>query len=96
MVGVFSLPALAGCRLRNWRTDTARCRHQILWKCILLGGALKAVLPARCCGAHVAFEYEKDANDPLAGLAKSVGYARGANEFLEKLPFDIPHAALER
>jgi len=26
----------------------------------------------------VSFEYEKDANDPLAGLAESVGYVRGA------------------
>jgi sugar phosphate isomerase/epimerase len=25
----------------------------------------------------VAFEYEKDADDPLAGLAESVGYVRG-------------------
>ena len=25
----------------------------------------------------VSFEYEKDANDPLAGLAESVGYVRG-------------------
>jgi len=26
---------------------------------------------------HVGFEYEKDANDPLPGLAESVGYTRG-------------------
>ena len=26
----------------------------------------------------VSFEYEKDENDPLAGLAESVGYIRGA------------------
>jgi Sugar phosphate isomerases/epimerases len=26
---------------------------------------------------HVGFEYEKDANDPLPGLAESVGYVRG-------------------
>jgi sugar phosphate isomerase/epimerase len=26
----------------------------------------------------VSFEYEKDADDPLAGLAESVGYIRGA------------------
>lgn len=26
---------------------------------------------------HVAFEYEKDGDDPLAGLAESVGYVRG-------------------
>jgi sugar phosphate isomerase/epimerase len=25
----------------------------------------------------VSFEYEKDADDPLAGLAESVGYVRG-------------------
>jgi sugar phosphate isomerase/epimerase len=25
----------------------------------------------------VAFEYEKDADDPLAGLAESVGYVKG-------------------
>ncbi len=28
-------------------------------------------------GGVVAFEYEKDADDPLAGLAESVGYVRG-------------------
>ena len=26
---------------------------------------------------HVGFEYEKDADDPLPGLAESVGYVRG-------------------
>jgi inosose dehydratase len=26
---------------------------------------------------RVAFEYEKDGDDPLAGLAESVGYVRG-------------------
>jgi len=26
----------------------------------------------------VSFEYEKDPDDPLAGLAESVGYVRGA------------------
>ncbi len=30
----------------------------------------------------VSFEYEKDANDPLAGLAESVGYARGVLDTL--------------
>jgi sugar phosphate isomerase/epimerase len=25
----------------------------------------------------VSFEYEKDADDPIAGLAESVGYVRG-------------------
>jgi len=26
---------------------------------------------------NLAFEYEKDGNDPLPGLAESVGYVRG-------------------
>jgi sugar phosphate isomerase/epimerase len=29
-------------------------------------------------GGTAAFEYEKDGKDPLAGLAESVGYVRGA------------------
>jgi sugar phosphate isomerase/epimerase len=28
-------------------------------------------------GGIVSFEHEKDDNDPLAGLAESVGYVRG-------------------
>jgi len=37
---------------------------------------LKTLLKIRYSGI-VAFEYEKDADDPLAGLAESVGYVRG-------------------
>lgn len=37
---------------------------------------LKTLLKVRYTGV-VAFEYEKDADDPLAGLAESVGYVRG-------------------
>lgn len=37
---------------------------------------LKTLLKIKYSGV-VAFEYEKDANDPLAGLAESVGYVRG-------------------
>ena len=32
----------------------------------------------------VAFEYEKDADDPMAGLAESVGYARGVLAALQR------------
>jgi sugar phosphate isomerase/epimerase len=39
-------------------------------------GFLKTVLALKY--AHtLGFEYEKDENDPLAGLAESVGYVRG-------------------
>ena len=37
---------------------------------------LRTLLQIRYAGI-VAFEYEKDAEDPLAGLAESVGYVRG-------------------
>ncbi len=34
----------------------------------------------------VAFEYEKDADDPLAGLAESVGYVKGVLAAISQLP----------
>ena len=37
---------------------------------------LRTLIKIRYAGI-VSFEYEKDANDPLAGLAESVGYVRG-------------------
>jgi inosose dehydratase len=37
---------------------------------------LKALLTIKFTG-NVGFEYEKDANDPVLGLAESVGYVRG-------------------
>ncbi len=39
-------------------------------------GILKTLIAIKFKGI-VAFEYEKDLNDPLAGLAESVGYTRG-------------------
>jgi hypothetical protein len=30
----------------------------------------------------VSFEFEKDGNDPLAGLAESVGYVRGVLDMI--------------
>jgi len=30
----------------------------------------------------VSFEYEKDGNDPLAGVAESVGYVRGVLDLI--------------
>lgn len=33
---------------------------------------------------YVSFEYEKDGNDPLAGLAESVGYVRGVMTAIER------------
>lgn len=41
-----------------------------------LKGILQALLAVRYTH-HVGFEYEKDASDPLPGLAESVGYVRG-------------------
>jgi sugar phosphate isomerase/epimerase len=35
----------------------------------------------------VSFEFEKDGNDPLPGLAESVGYVRGALHMLEKIRY---------
>jgi sugar phosphate isomerase/epimerase len=40
-------------------------------------GILKALMAIRYPGV-ASFEFEKDEDDPLAGLAESVGYARGA------------------
>ena len=40
-------------------------------------GFLETLLKIRYVGI-VSFEYEKDADDPLAGLAESVGYVKGA------------------
>ena len=40
-------------------------------------GFLRTLLKIRYAGV-VSFEYEKDADDPLAGLAESVGYVKGA------------------
>ncbi len=37
---------------------------------------LKTLVEIKYSGI-VSFEYEKDADDPLAGLAESVGYVRG-------------------
>jgi sugar phosphate isomerase/epimerase len=39
-------------------------------------GVVKALKKINYAGT-VAFEYEKDAKDPLPGLAESVGYLRG-------------------
>lgn len=41
-----------------------------------LHGVLKALLAIHYTH-HVGFEYEKDAGDPIPGLAESVGYTRG-------------------
>jgi len=38
---------------------------------------LRTLLKIKYAGI-VSFEYEKDADDPLAGLAESVGYVKGA------------------
>lgn len=43
----------------------------------------------------VSFEYEKDENDPLAGLAESVGYVRGVMRALERR-WRISDSSLER
>lgn len=46
-----------------------------------MSGFLKTVLALKY--AHtLSFEYEKDADDPLAGLAESVGYVRGMLKLL--------------
>jgi sugar phosphate isomerase/epimerase len=37
---------------------------------------LRTLLKIKFSGV-VAFEYEKDLNDPLAGLAESIGFTRG-------------------
>jgi sugar phosphate isomerase/epimerase len=37
---------------------------------------LKTLLKIKYSGV-VSFEYEKDADDPMPGLAESVGYVRG-------------------
>jgi inosose dehydratase len=44
-------------------------------------GILKTLMDIKFKGI-VAFEYEKDLNDPLAGLAESVGYTRGVLRML--------------
>jgi inosose dehydratase len=41
----------------------------------------------------LAFEYEKDADDPLAGLAESVGYVRGAMAGIKPPVLNIPRAS---
>jgi len=38
---------------------------------------LRTLLKIKYAGV-VSFEYEKDENDPLPGLAESVGYVKGA------------------
>jgi sugar phosphate isomerase/epimerase len=43
-------------------------------------GILRSLIRIKFNGI-VAFEYEKDLNDPLAGLAESVGYVRGVLSF---------------
>jgi hypothetical protein len=44
-------------------------------------GFLKTVLALKYA-ATLSFEYEKDADDPLAGLAESIGYVRGMLKLL--------------
>jgi sugar phosphate isomerase/epimerase len=39
-------------------------------------GFLRTLIKIKCTGI-VSFEYEKDADDTMAGLAESVGYVRG-------------------
>jgi len=43
---------------------------------------------------YVSFEYEKDAGDPLAGLAESVGYVKGVLAAVESLPVPRPVPAI--
>jgi sugar phosphate isomerase/epimerase len=45
-------------------------------------GFLRALVRIKYCGI-VSFEHEKDENDPLAGLAESVGYVRGVLAAIE-------------
>ncbi len=42
---------------------------------------------------YVSFEYEKDADNPLAGLAESVGYVNGVMAAIESPPFPRPAPA---
>ena len=42
---------------------------------------------------YVSFEYEKDASDPLAGLAESVGYVNGVMDAIESPSFARPAPA---
>jgi len=42
----------------------------------------------------LSFEYEKDAGDPLAGLAESVGYVKGVLAAVESLPVPRPVPAI--
>ncbi len=46
-------------------------------------GFLGALYKQKYSG-YVSFEYEKDGNDPLAGLAESVGYVRGVMMAIER------------
>ncbi len=46
-----------------------------------MGGFLKAVVALKYA-ATLSFEYEKDADDPMAGLAESIGYVRGMLKLL--------------
>ncbi|MCK4292625.1 MAG: sugar phosphate isomerase/epimerase [Planctomycetes bacterium] len=46
---------------------------------------LRTLLKIKYSGI-VSFEYEKDADDPLAGLAESVGYAKGALAAITRQP----------
>ncbi len=43
---------------------------------------------------YVSFEYEKDANDPLAGIAESVGYINGVMAAVESRSFRRPMPAI--
>ena len=45
--------------------------------CLDIPDILRALIETKMPG-HVGFEYEINANDPLPGLAESVGYVRGA------------------
>jgi sugar phosphate isomerase/epimerase len=48
-------------------------------------GMLRALLDIRYAH-HVGFEHEKDARDPVPGLAESIGYARGVLSTLRPRP----------
>lgn len=52
-------------------------------------GFIRTLIRIRYKG-YVSFEYEKDADDPLAGLAESVGYVKGVMAAVESPSFRRP------
>jgi len=70
--------------IKDVTAATAQAHETVVGRGIISVPALLRVLAATNYGGYLSFEYEPDADDPLPGLAESVGYVRGVLDGMKR------------